>query len=155
MCIRDRVQIINYAIFTIFTVFLASAAVSFFNKAITFYIISAVTGAILGNTIYTLSTKPPYNIPGAVLYILAGVSIFYMIFIIFFNVPILTLAIIGIVVLLVGFFILYDVNENIAGTSYNLEGRQSAAGSIICWLDYALIVVRICEAFTRAMRKSP
>eukprot|EP01017_Pseudomicrothorax_dubius_P001092 TRINITY_DN0_c347_g1_i1.p1 TRINITY_DN0_c347_g1~~TRINITY_DN0_c347_g1_i1.p1 ORF type:complete len:233 (-),score=57.79 TRINITY_DN0_c347_g1_i1:139-837(-) len=149
------INFLVYGLFTIFTIFLASAAVSFFNTIITYYIIGAITGAVVGNAIYAFSTKTPLSIAGAALYILAGVSIFYQIFIIFYNVSLTCLALIGIVILLLGFFMLYDVTEVIAGAAYGFEGHQSVSGSIVLWLDYILILVRICEAFTRAMRKSP
>eukprot|EP01017_Pseudomicrothorax_dubius_P047255 TRINITY_DN845_c0_g1_i1.p1 TRINITY_DN845_c0_g1~~TRINITY_DN845_c0_g1_i1.p1 ORF type:complete len:239 (-),score=46.35 TRINITY_DN845_c0_g1_i1:149-865(-) len=141
-----------YALFTFLTLYLASAATVFFNGVYLYYVIAAFAGITVANTIYAFTTRQKLSLAGAALFILAGVSVFYIIFIIFYDIALRYLIIVGIIILLLGFFQLYDATEIIAGTAYGLEGGQSVAGAILLWLDYILIPVRLLEAFTRGLR---
>lgn len=112
-----------------------------------------LVSANIGAVIYCLSTKVGISLPAAGTYILGVVAIAYQAFIIFSDLPLAVIVVGAILSVLVGVYLIYNTANTVAGPTYSLLVGQHAAGSVIVWIEYALIPLRLVTALGRAFKR--
>lgn len=102
-------------------------------------------GMTIALTLYACTTKTDFTMHGGALFIFSCVITLFIIFELFTSSPLFHVIVSLAVVVLYGFYLLYDTQLIIGGKTYELSIDDYIIGAIIIYVDIIILFLRILE----------
>jgi len=143
-----------WVLFVLTDGYLTTALLAYFNNELVLYCVTLQLAGIASLYGSVVTTKSWASFGGSALFLLTGIFIVYEIFLIFTDIKLHHLICEGVITLILGLYLNYDVPTILPGNFYRLDpASDSTAGSLVIWLEIALSPVRVCELIGKNMWK--
>jgi len=153
-CFRSMARTVptNYILLSLFTFseawLVATVCASYQQAGLGNLVLMAALmtcGMTFALTLYACTTKTDFTLQGGALFIFSCVVTLFVIFELFTNNPTFHVIVSLAVVVLYGFYLLYDTQLIIGGKTYELSIDDYILGAIIIYVDIVVLFLRILE----------
>jgi len=146
---------INAIVYIVFTLLLAYTLVflSDAKRILALFVVSVLVLCI-SLLFYALTTRLDLTFLGGTIYIIGSALFSYLAFLIVTDVAFFNLILLGLGIVVIGFYLIYDTKFLIVGQSSSSQTEDAFVGSIVIYLDVIFIGFRLIESFGKLFKRN-
>jgi len=146
---------VNALIYIVFTLLLAYTLVflSDSKRILALFVVSVLVLCI-SLLFYALTTRLDLTFLGGTIYIIGSALFSYLAFLIVTDVAFFNLILLGLGIVIIGFYLIYDTKFLIVGQSSGSQTEDAFVGSIVIYLDVIFIGFRLIESFGKLFKRN-
>jgi len=148
---RTPLNVITYVIFVLVLVY----TIAYFSAGdLSYMVTTSLTILSLSLFAYALTTRLDLTFLGGTIYVLGAGLASYGIFLIGTDMPFFTLVWVTLLMVTLGFYLIYDTRFLIVGQSLNSDNEDPFISSIIIYLDIVFLVFRLLENLGKVFKRN-
>jgi len=149
---KTPVNVLTYIVFTLLLaytlVFLSDS-----KRILALFVVSVLVLCI-SLLFYALTTRLDLTFLGGTIYIIGSALFSYLAFLIVTDVAFFNLILLGLGIVVIGFYLIYDTKFLLVGQSSGSQTEDSFVGSIVIYLDVVFIGFRLIESFGKLFKRN-